>query len=218
MIDFIINNWQRALVLTAEHLYIVFIATTIAIAIAVPLGIFLTVKEKYAEIVLNLANIVMTIPSIALFGLMLPVLSVFGVGLGIVPVIIALILYDQLPIIRNTYTAIRDIDQSIIDAARGMGLSEYRILKEIKIPIVMPVIIAGIRVAAVMNIGIVTIAVYVGAGGLGKFIQRGIDQVYDEQIMAGAILVALLAVVIEGILYLLEYILTPPHLRGAENE
>ncbi|MFP4661262.1 MAG: ABC transporter permease [Halanaerobiales bacterium] len=218
MINFIISNWQQTVMLMTEHLYIVSIATVIAIVIAVPLGIFLTIKENYAEIILNMANIVMTIPSIALFGIMLPLLSVFGVGLGTVPVIIALILYDQLPIIRNTYTAIRDIDQSVIEAARGMGLSEYRILKEIKIPIALPVIIAGIRVATVMNIGIVTIAVYVGAGGLGKFIQRGIDQVYDEQLMAGALLVAMLAIVIEGILYLLEYIVTPAYLRGADNE
>ncbi len=218
MINFIINNWQKALVLTGEHLYIVFIATVLAILIAVPIGIFLSIKEKYAEIVLNMANIIMTIPSIALFGITLPVLAIFGVGLGTIPVIIALILYDQLPIIRNTYTAIKNIEPSIIDAAQGMGLSELRILREIELPLAMPVIIAGIRVATVMNIGIVTIAVYVGAGGLGEFIQRGIDQVYEEQIIAGALLVAILAIFIEGLLYLLEYLVTPAHMRGVEND
>lgn len=218
MIDFIINNWEEALILSAEHLYIVLIATSIAILIAVPLGIFLSIKDDYAEVVLNMANIVMTIPSIALFGIMLPFLSVFGVGLGTVPVVIALILYDQLPILRNTYTAIKNVDKSVREAARGMGLSKLQILKEIELPLAIPVIIAGIRVAVVMNIGIVTIAVYVGAGGLGKYIQRGIDQVYREQIMAGAFLVALLAILIEVILYFIEYLAKPAYLKGAEDE
>ena len=218
MWEFIINNWQKALVLTGEHLYIVFIATTIAILIGVPLGIFITIKDEYSEIIMNLANIIMTIPSIALFGIMLPLLSVFNVGLGVVPVVISLILYNQLPIIRNTYTGIKNVDRSIIDSARGLGLSPLQILWEVQLPLALPVIMAGIRVATVMNIGIVTIAVYVGAGGLGKFIQRGIDQVYEEQILAGAILVSLLAILTEAVLYLVEYILTPQALRGDTDE
>jgi osmoprotectant transport system permease protein len=125
----------------------------------------------------------------------------------------ALILYSQLPIIRNTYTAIKNIDPAVVDAARGMGLSTRMRLIEIEIPLALPVIIAGLRIAVVMNIGIVTLAVYVGAGGLGEFIQRGIQQVYEEQIMAGALLVALLAIVVEGLLYGLEYLVTPAGIR-----
>ena len=213
MIQFLVNNWQQALVLTGEHLFIVLVATGLAAVIGIPMGILISTNEDLAPIVINVANIVMTIPSIALFGIMLPVLSIFNVGLGTVPVVIALILYSQLPIIRNTYTAIKNIDPSVVDSAKGIGLSTWRRLFEVELPLALPVIIAGLRIAIVMNIGIVTIAVYVGAGGLGKFIQRGIDQVYEEQIMAGALLVALLAIAIEGLLYGLEYLVTPAGLR-----
>jgi osmoprotectant transport system permease protein len=128
-----------------------------------------------------------------------------------------LILYSQLPIIRNTYTAIQNIDPAVVDAAKGIGLSPWQRLIELELPLALPVIIAGLRIAIVMNIGIVTIAVYVGAGGLGKFIQRGIDQVYEEQILVGALLVALLAIVIEALLYGLEYLVTPEGLREEQQ-
>lgn len=219
MINFIIENWQRALYLTGEHLLIVFSSIIIALAIGIPLGIYISIKEELADPVLNLANIVMTIPSIALFGILIPFLSIFNVGLGPVPVVIALVLYSQLPIIRNTHAALKNIDPATIDAARGLGLSRWKMLTEVQLPLALPVIIAGVRVAVVMNIGIVTIAVYVGAGGLGKFIQRGIDQVYEEQIMAGALLIALLAIAVEGMMYLLERWVTPQGLkRGGDNE
>ncbi|MGM0502818.1 MAG: ABC transporter permease [Bacillota bacterium] len=217
MIEFLINNWQQALVLTGEHLFIVLLATGLAAVIGIPLGVLISTREDLAPVVINIANIIMTIPSIALFGIMLPLLSVFNAGLGTVPVVIALILYSQLPIIRNTYTAIKNIDPAVVDAAAGMGLSTWRRLIEIELPLALPIIIAGLRIAIVMNIGIVTIAVYVGAGGLGKFIQRGIDQVYEEQIMVGALLVALLAIVVEGLLYGLEYLVTPAGIRKEQQ-
>lgn len=217
MIEFLASNWQKALVLTGEHLFIVLIATGLAAAIGIPLGILISAKDDWAPIVINLANIIMTIPSIALFGIMLPLLSIFNAGLGTVPVVMALILYSQLPIIRNTYTAIKNIDPAVVDAAKGIGLSTWRRLLEVELPLALPVIITGLRIAIVMNIGIVTIAVYVGAGGLGKFIQRGIDQVYEEQIMAGALLVALLAIVVEGLLYGLEYLVTPAGLKEGQQ-
>ena len=217
MIEFLINNWHQALVLTGEHLFIVLVATSLAAAIGIPLGILISTKEDWAPVVINVANIIMTIPSIALFGIMLPLLSIFNAGLGTVPVVIALILYSQLPIIRNTYTAIQNIDPAVVDSAKGIGLSTWRRLIEVELPLALPVIIAGLRIAIVMNIGIVTIAVYVGAGGLGKFIQRGIDQVYEEQIMAGALLVALLAILVEGLLYGVEYLVTPAGLKEGQQ-
>ena len=217
MIQFLVSNWQQALVLTGEHLFIVLTATGLAAVIGIPLGILIATHDDLAPFVINIANIIMTIPSIALFGIMLPLLSVFNVGLGTVPVVIALILYSQLPLIRNTYTAIKNIDPAVVDAAKGMGLSTWRRLIEVDLPLALPVIIAGFRIAIVMNIGIVTIAVYVGAGGLGKFIQRGIDQVYEEQILAGALLVALLAILVQGLLYGLEYLLTPTGLKEGQT-
>ncbi|MBM7557414.1 ABC transporter permease [Halanaerobacter jeridensis] len=217
MIEFLINNWHQALVLAGEHLFIVLVATSLAAAIGIPLGILISTKEDWAPVVINVANIIMTIPSIALFGIMLPLLSIFNAGLGTVPVVIALILYSQLPIIRNTYTAIQNIDPAVVDSAKGIGLSTWRRLIEVELPLALPVIIAGLRIAIVMNIGIVTIAVYVGAGGLGKFIQRGIDQVYEEQIMAGALLVALLAIVVEALLYGVEYLVTPAGLKEGQQ-
>lgn len=217
MINFIFNNWEKALFLTGEHLFLVVISSLLAAMIGVSLGILISIKEDLAPVVINLANIIMTIPSIALFGIMLPVLSIFNVGLGKIPVIVALILYSQLPIIRNTHTAIQNIDPAVVEAAKGMGLSAEKRLWEIEIPLALPVIIAGLRIAVVMNIGIVTLAVYVGAGGLGEFIQRGIQQVYEEQIMAGALLVALLAIGVEALLYGLEYLVTPAGVRKEQK-
>ncbi|WP_018248879.1 ABC transporter permease [Orenia marismortui] len=217
MIDFLIDNWQKSIVLMLEHLYLVLIATILSAIIGIALGIFISRKEEWADLAINIANIVMTIPSIALFGLMLPLLSVFNVGLGNIPVIISLVLYSQLPIISNTYTAIKDIDSAIIDSAKGMGLSKWNRLLEIELPLSLAGIIAGLRIAVVMNIGIVTIAVYVGAGGLGEFIQRGIEQVYEEKIMAGALLVSLLAMITDALFYGLEYILTPVALRKEKD-
>lgn len=218
MIRFLLENWRQALVLTGEHLSLVAAATGLAALLGVPLGIFISVRRHLARPVLDLAGVLMTVPSIALFGLMMPLLAIFNAGLGNVPAVTALVLYSQLPIIRNTYTAINNIDEGIIDSARGMGLSPDEILREVKLPLALPVIIAGVRIAVVMNIGILTIGVYIGSDGLGKFIQRGIDQAYREQIMAGALLVSVLAIVIEVIFYLLEWKLTPEGVSNDENE
>jgi len=149
------------------------------------------------------------VPSIALFGLMLPVLAVIGQGLGKVPAIIALILYSQLPIIRNTYVAIKNVPPSIRNAGKGMGMNRWELLKEVEIPIAVPVIVAGLRTAAVMNIGIAAIAAYVGAGGLGVYIQNGIDRVYPEMILAGALLVSIFAILVDAAMALVEKVLTP---------
>ena len=155
----------------------------------------------------------MTIPSIALFGLMLPILSLVGQGLGKVPAIIALVLYSQLPIIRNTYAGIQNVPRDLVEAGKGLGMNKWTRLKEVEIPLSIPVIIAGLRTAAVMNIGIAAIAAYIGAGGLGVFIQQGIARVYEEMIIAGAVLVALLAVLVDTGMAILERWLTPKGIR-----
>ena len=210
---FIVDNFNEVLYLSWEHVWIVGIALLIATPIAVVLGIVITKHEQFASKVLNGSNILMTVPSIALFGLMLPVLSIVNMGLGKVPAVIALVLYSQLPIIRNTYTAIKNVPPSLVDAGRGMGMGKWKLLRELEIPLATPVIIAGLRTAAVMNIGIAAIATYIGAGGLGVYIQQGIARVYPEMIMSGAILVSLLAIIVDGGMALLERLATPEGIK-----
>jgi osmoprotectant transport system permease protein len=217
MVQFFSENLGTSLYLTWEHICIVGIALFIAVLIGVPVGIAITRKESLAPKVIGSANVLMTIPSIALFGIMLPVLSLIDQGLGKVPAIVALILYSQLPIIRNTYTAIKNVPPELVDAGRGLGMSEWQRLREVEIPLAVPVILAGLRTAAVMNIGIAAIAAYIGAGGLGVFIQQGIGRVYEEMIVAGAILVSVLAIFVDGTMAVLERLATPKGIKVARR-
>ena len=209
ILRFMESNADKCLALTLEHIWIVSISLFVATVIAVPIGVYISQNDRIAKKVINGANVLMTIPSIALFGLMLPVLSLVGQGLGKVPAVIALVLYSQLPIIRNTYVGIQNVPRDLVEAGKGLGMNKWTRLKEVEIPLSIPVIIAGLRTAAVMNIGIAAIAAYIGAGGLGVFIQQGIARVYDEMIITGAVLVALLAVLVDAGMALLERLLTP---------
>jgi len=213
ILRFIEDNADACWTLTLEHLWIVTLSLFLATIIAVPLGLYISKKERIAKKVINAANVLMTIPSIALFGLMLPILSLVGQGLGKVPAVIALVLYSQLPIIRNTYAGIQNVPSELVEAGKGLGMDKWTRLKEVEIPLSIPVIIAGLRTAAVMNIGIAAIAAYIGAGGLGVFIQQGIARVYEEMIIAGAVLVALLAILVDAGMALLERWLTPKGIR-----
>jgi len=215
ILQFFRDNLDQVIELTLEHIWIVTLSVFLATLIGIPAGIVITRSEKMAGRVINAANVMMTVPSIALFGIMLPILSLVGYGLGKVPAVIALVLYSQLPIIRNTYTAIKNVPPELIEAGRGMGMSSPRLLREVEIPLAVPVIIAGLRTAAVMNIGIAAIAAYIGSGGLGVFIQQGIARVYDEMIIAGALLVSLLAVFVDAGMALVEKLATP---RGTALE
>ena len=210
---FLMEHYQRVFYLSWEHIWIVGLSLIIATMIGVPLGILITKDEELAKRVLNGANVLMTIPSIALFGIMLPILAVVNLGLGKVPAVIALVLYSQLPIIRNTYTAIKNVPPAVVDAGRGMGMNKWDLLTEIEIPIAIPVILAGLRTAPVMNIGIAAIASYIGAGGLGVLIQQGINRVYPEMILSGAILVSILAIVVDGGMGFLEHMITPKGIK-----
>jgi len=186
-LSFIYNNLgvlgDRAL----EHIAIVGVAVGLAILTGVPIGIAITQNQRAADAVLYVAAIIMTIPSIALFGVMIPVLSLIGHGIGYLPAVIAVLLYSQLPIIRNTYTAITNVDPALREAAKGMGMTALQRLSQVEIPIAVPVIMAGVRVAVVLNIGITAIAAYIGAGGLGTFISRGISQTDSRQLVTGAL-------------------------------
>ncbi len=213
LLKFITENIDQAIFLTWEHIWIVFLSLFIAMATGIPMGIVITRNEVFAKKVLNSANILMTIPSIAMFGIMLPVLAPMGWGLGKVPAVIALVLYSELPIIRNTYIAIKNVDPALVDAGRGLGLTRWKLLKEVEIPLAIPVILAGLRTAAVMNIGIGAIAAYIGAGGLGVFIQQGIARSYEAMIITGALGVSILAILVDSLMALLQRTLTSQGLK-----
>ena len=211
--QFLVQNWAETLKLAWQHAWVVAVAVTIAIATGVPIGIWITFNRKAADIVLYLAGIMMTIPSIALFGIMIPILSMIGYGVGVVPAIVALVLYSQLPIIRNTYAAIKNVDPNIIDAGLGMGMTRMQVLFKVQVPMALSVIFAGVRVAVVMSIGIGAIAAYIGAGGLGHYIFMGISQTYDTMIQAGALTVAIMAIVVDYVFGLIENRLVSKGLR-----
>lgn len=213
-IQFIIDNAAQFWRLSVEHAYVVGVALSIAIATGVPLGVAITFNRKAAEIVLYIAGIIMTIPSVALFGLMIPILATWDMGIGKVPAIIALVLYSQLPIVRNTYAAIKNIDPAIVDAGRGMGMTRSQLMAQVQLPLALGVIFAGVRVAVVMSIGIAAIAAYIGAGGLGTYIFRGISRTYDEMLFAGAVGVSVMAILADLVFGRLEKVLMPKGLRG----
>ena len=201
---------------TLEHLWIIFVSNGIAVIIAIALGIYISGKgrERIADTVLYIASIIMTIPSLALFGLLMPLLAAMGFSsIGFLPAVIALILYGQLPILRNTYTAIREVDPAMIEAGRGMGMTPGQILLRIKLPLAVPVIMAGLRNAIVINIGIAAIAALIGAGGLGRAIFRGIRNARMDLIIVGAISVSILALAADGLLALVERWITPRGLK-----
>jgi osmoprotectant transport system permease protein len=192
---FIAANWSVILQRAWEHVSLVGVSVVIAILTGVPVAVAITASRKAADRVLGAASVVMTIPSIALFGLLIPVLSLVGQGIGYLPALIALVLYAQLPIIRNTYTAIMNVDPALREAARGMGMTTLQRLREVELPIALPVIVNGVRNAVVLNIAIAAIATYIGAGGLGTFISRGISQTDIRQLVTGALAVSALAIV-----------------------
>jgi len=212
-IVFIWENLASIARMTVQHLEIVGTGVGLAIVTGVPLGIVITLDKRLAKVVLYISAIIMTIPSVALFGLMIPILSVIGQGIGFLPTVIALFLYSQLPIVRNTYTAITNIDPSLREAARGMGMTTGERLLKVEIPIALPIIMAGVRMAVVINVGIAAIAAYIGAGGLGKLISRGISQSDPRQLIAGAILVSVLAIAADAVLSWIQRLLTPKGLR-----
>jgi osmoprotectant transport system permease protein len=208
ILSYFINNLRLIFKLTLEHIEVAMMAVIISTIIGVAIGIVITRIKKLVTPVIGIAGVIYTIPSLALFGMLIPF-----IGIGVKPAVIALILYGQLALIRNTYVGITQIDRAVIEAGKGMGMSSWQFLRMVELPVALPVIMAGIRTAAVMNIGTATIAAYIGAGGLGWLIFRGIASVYTEQIIAGAVPVILLAIGTDYFFILLERFLTPPGLR-----
>lgn len=187
-----------------QHIYLSFIALAIGIGIALPLGIFVARYRIFAEPIIGVTAVFQTLPSLALFGFLVPL-----IGIGTMTALIALIIYALLPILRNTYTGIISIDDSIIEAGRGMGMTSNQLLWQIEFPLALPFIMAGIRTATVLTVGIATLATFVGAGGLGDVIYRGLQSYNNALILAGALPVALLAILFDLVLKWIEKKATP---------
>lgn len=205
--QFLSQNRAEVWQLTLEHLWMVGISMAIAVAIGVPVGIWLTRRQVMEKPVLGLANIIQTIPSLALFGFLLPAPWI-GARAGRIA-IIALVLYALLPVIRNTYVGIMGVDRAVVEAGRGMGMTDRQLLFQVELPLALSVIIAGVRVATVISVGLATIAAAIGAGGLGEFIFRGLAMVNNVVILAGAVPAAILALLADFGLGLLENRLRP---------
>lgn len=205
--SFLVNDRSEILSRTLEHLLLVGVAMLAAVLVGIPLGIALVRRQNLRRWVLGMANVIQTIPSLALFGFLIPVPFLGGIGAR--TAIVALALYALLPIIQNTYTGIAGVDPAVLESARGMGMTPAQILWDVQLPLSMAVILAGVRVATIICIGIATIAAAIGAGGLGVFIFRGVAMVSNSVILAGAIPAALLAIGVDIALGFVERRLTP---------
>ena len=204
---FMLQNRGQVMELTLEHLWLVGLSTLFATLIGVPLGIVIAHRTRLNKAVLASANIIQTIPALALFGFLLP-LPWLGERADRLA-ILALTLYALLPIIRGTYTGIRGVDPAVVEAGRGMGLTESQLLFQVELPLAVSVILSGVRVAVVISVGLATIAAAIGAGGLGEFIFRGLAMVDDKVILAGAIPAAILALLADVCVGWLERRLQP---------
>jgi osmoprotectant transport system permease protein len=205
--QFMLQNHSEVLELTLEHLWLVGISTLLAVLVGIPLGILITRWPVLNKPVLGGANIIQTIPSLALFGFLLPAPWIGARADRLA--ILALTLYALLPLIRNTYTGIRGVDPAVVEAGRGMGLTDRQLLFQVEIPLALGVIIAGVRVATVISVGLATIAAAIGAGGLGEYIFRGLAMVNNQVILAGAIPAAVMALLADVSLGWLEKRLSP---------
>jgi osmoprotectant transport system permease protein len=215
LLDFFIRNRGEVLHLTFEHLLLVVIATGAAAAAGIPIGIVLTRRTSLAKPVLAVANVLQTIPSLALFGFLIPLLGAYGIGR--LPAIIALFLYSLLPIIRNTFTGINGVDPAVREAARGMGMTDWQMLIQVELPLAMNVIVAGLRVATVISVGTATIAAAIGAGGLGTYIFRGLRMNDNTLILAGAVPAAIMALGADFTLGWMERVLSPGSSAGVSK-
>ena len=205
---FLQQHWNEITSLTLEHLWLTGAAMLFAAAIAIPLGILLARRRGLARPVLALVNTLQTIPSLAMFGFLLP-LPFIGERAARIA-IVALVAYALLPILRNTYAGISGVDATVMDVAEAVGMTSWQRLRKVELPLAMPFILAGLRTATVTCVGIATIAAAVGAGGLGEFIFRGVASVDNRLVLAGAVPAALLALAADGLLGLLEWKMRVP--------
>ena len=208
MRDFFAQYGEELVSKTIEHFYISIISLLIAIVVAVPLGILLSKTKRTANVVLTIAGVLQTVPTLAILALMIPI---FGVGKT--PAIVALFIYVLLPILNNTVLGVQNIDKNIIEAGTSMGMTKLQLMKDVELPLALPLIISGIRLSSVYVISWTTLASYVGAGGLGDLVFNGLNLYQPPMIISAAILVTLLALVIDFILSLVEKWVVPKGLK-----
>lgn len=208
MIDFLINNWSELVTKTGEHFYISIVALLIAVVVTVPIGIFLSKLKRTSNFVLMIAGVLQTIPTLAVLAIMIPI---FGVGKT--PAIVALFIYVLLPILNNTVLGVQNIDKNIKEAGTSMGMTCFQLMKDVELPLALPLILGGIRLSAVYVISWATLASYVGAGGLGDFVFNGLNTYDPLMIVSAAILVTLLALIVDFILSLVEKWAVPKGLK-----
>lgn len=206
-------DWPKILEKTLEHIELSLISVLIACLIAIPAGIYLTTHKKLANGIITVVSVIQTIPSLALFGFMIPFL-----GIGTKPALIALTLYALLPLLQNTYTGVLSVSPALIEAGTGMGMTRWQILRMVQLPIARSFIMAGIRLVAVQTISLATIATYIAAGGLGDIITRGIAMINTAVILEGAIPVSLLVIIVNTLLLGLNRWLTPKGLRQQSRD
>jgi osmoprotectant transport system permease protein len=215
--EYLSYNYEKIIKELINHLRIIGTALPFAIIIGVGIGLLISKNKNLSKIILYIAGILMTIPSPALFGIMVIILAPFNMGLGRPPAIIALVIYSLLPMIRNTLVAIHTLDKKIIESAKGMGMTEFQILFKIKIPLSIPIIMSGIRNSVVMGVGVATIGYYIAAGGLGYFIFAGLSRGRYEMIITGVILLALLGIGLNYLMLKIEDLITPKGLKIRNN-
>lgn len=213
MLTFLQENQAELLQKTLEHISISLLSLLAAIIFAVPLGILLTKSEKLAKIVLSITSVLQTVPSLAILAMMIPFF-----GIGTVPAVIALFLYVLLPILNNTYLGIQSVNKDAKEAGRAMGMTQNQVLRMVQLPLAVPVIMSGIRLSAVYAISWATLASYIGAGGLGDFIFNGLNLYQPKLIIAGAVVVTILALVTDFILNYVEKITTPNGLLVSKGD
>ncbi|MBI4446391.1 MAG: ABC transporter permease [Acidobacteria bacterium] len=200
--EFLLENRAEVTRLIGQHVSLVLLSTVLACAVGIPAGLVMTRSHWFEKAGLGFANVVQTIPSLALFGFLIPVPAIGGIGAR--TAIVAMVLYALLPIVRNTYAGIRGVEESVLEAGRGLGLTPSQLMWHIQIPLSLDVIMAGVRVAAITSVGVATIAAAIGAGGLGMYIFRGVASVNSTLILAGAVPAALMALMVDFALGRLE--------------
>ena len=211
-LEYITTNFDQVLSLTKDHILLTTIAVGLAVLIGVPLGILISYFRKVSKAVVGLANLIQAIPSMALLGLAIPLL-----GIGSLPAVVIVILYSLLPIVKNTYTGITSIDKETLESAKAIGLTKLQILVKVRIPLALPIIMAGVRISSVTAVGLMTMAALIGADGLGFLIFSGISTTNNGQILAGAIPAAILALVVDYIFGLIEKLVTPISIQSTAN-
>lgn len=209
VINYFISNWDKILDYTFAHLYLIAISITLSLIIWISVGVIIRNRDKTAKSLLGFGSLIMSVPSVSLYGILM---TVPAFGLNMRSAIFALVLYSMIPIVRNVYTSLNEVDPAVLESARAMGMTDKQILWKVQLPMAMPVIIAGIRVALVMMVGIATLAVFIGERNLGQLIYQGIVRTKTEMIISGALVVSAISIIVDRLVEFLKRILVSPGL------